>query len=151
MADKKSPIKRTSSSSRQAPKRLPDLVLSEIVLSVIESCFMDDRASYVSRGRKFDDQGAEELQQQWVDAFRRMVESFREDTRTFSEEARLLHTDLQAELKLRGLDPHFERVAPEIEKFREIIRDECEKLQETPAGHSKIIEEYLKRSCGGSN
>jgi hypothetical protein len=118
---------------------------NDTVLSMIESDLQDAQASYLSRGREFAGLSNDQLQRQWIEAFRRMVE-------TMTEQARDLQVDLLAELGLRALQPDVSAVEPEFRKYQELIKREgendSERLEE---GLESMIEEYLKRSGRNSN
>jgi hypothetical protein len=71
---------------------------------------MSETADYVQRGRRFGSLELSELSDRWISAFR--------DAFTNSMADRVVEmNDLAAELRLRGLDPPYDRVAAEIAKM----------------------------------
>jgi hypothetical protein len=71
---------------------------------------MNETADYVRRGRRYLSLPLSELNDRWIPAFRDAVSNGMVDRVVDMD-------DLAAELRLRGLDPPFDRVADEVEKL----------------------------------
>ena len=90
--------------------------IEALVEALLESELMEQTAAYLSRGRPYSTERAEDVETGWTAAFKR---SFA----TRSPEAQREVDDLAAELRLRGLEPPYDSVQPELDAAREQISE----------------------------
>jgi hypothetical protein len=79
--------------------------------AVIRGSEMDETAAYMRRGRVFSSLAVDALNLRWIEAFKRYFVSR-------DSESRRVFVDLGAELRLRGLEPAFDAVKPELDAIQ---------------------------------
>ena len=90
--------------------------IEALVDALLESELMERTAAYLSRGRPYSTERAEDVETGWTAAFKR---SFA----TRSPEVQREVDDLAAELRLRGLEPPYDSMQPELDAAREQISE----------------------------
>jgi hypothetical protein len=95
-----------------ARKRRMEALLDALLVSQLK----EQTADYLSRGRPYSTERAEDVETAWTAAFKRSV-----GTRT--PEAQRDVDDLAAELRLRGVEPPYEAVQPELDAVREHVSE----------------------------
>jgi hypothetical protein len=100
----------------------------------LADALMKEAADYVQRGRRHQSLQLSELNDRWVAAFRDVF------ARRLGQRVTDMD-DLGAELRLRGLEPPYDRVVVEVQK----IQDELERLGPNSASesHRRAIGEFL--------
>lgn len=87
----------------------------QIAEALLQTIQMNETAAYLSRGRAFATMSTEEVRRRWIVAFKHWATSI-----SGPNEAREMD-DLNAELRLRGVEPPLEAVLPELVSLRERI------------------------------
>lgn len=87
---------------------------TELMLAYLEDRRLNEAADYVRRGRAYERETAEQLEQAWLTAFRAWVASSVKD-QAFDRQSL---DDLEAEMCLRRVQPPFDLVRDEIEALR---------------------------------
>ncbi|GAB5426967.1 MAG: hypothetical protein Devi2KO_04260 [Devosia indica] len=78
---------------------------------------MSRAEDYVKRGRQHGSLSIADLQELFVVTFRDWSSDFKDQVR------RRANDDVEAEFTLRGVQPPFDRVGPEMEKLQEAIKE----------------------------
>ncbi len=92
--------------------------------AILQSALMDEARDYVQRGRRFGALADQQLNAQWVTAFRRFVQAAitaRESGKPLDRQDVLDVDDAAAELRLRGLDIPVETAEPEAAALRDLV------------------------------
>ena len=106
-----------ASESGDEPPPGADDPRGEMVDAFLQHELMEEAAAYLRRGRRFATLPSDELRARWVAAFKEL--------RTRGSEAcKQEISDLEAELRMRGIDPPFDAVRDELEAARAEIRAE---------------------------
>ena len=99
---------------------------------------VDDTADYMTRGRKHSNLPDNKLFEAWKSAVRAMA------AQPGAAEHRALHTDLSAEIELRGLKAPREAVREALEKFRSSVGESADRLKRDPDEWGRANDEVQK-------
>lgn len=89
--------------------------LDDMVKAFLQSELMEETASYLKRGRGFAGLAPDELERKWTASFNAWVAHRREAERILTE-------DLEAELRIRGLEPPLHAVPEAIAAAKKDFR-----------------------------
>jgi hypothetical protein len=87
----------------------------ELATAFLASELMDETRDYLARGRRFETLSSDQLNDEWERAFRSWF-SRRDDPREMN--------DCDAELRLRNVEPPYERVERELKQMHKEIMNE---------------------------
>jgi hypothetical protein len=109
---------------------------AEFMEAFLLSYAIDRQTDYVRRGRAFRDLDDATLSARWIEAFRDCVADPRD------QEKRDRKTDLDAELALRGREPEWSQVRPELDAYAHFAKRMIEEMRETePERYREFAEE----------
>jgi hypothetical protein len=104
----------------------------ELASAFLASALMDEMSDYLARGRRLEGLSPDQLNDEWERAFRSWF-SRRDDPRGMN--------DCDAELRLRKVEPRYERVASELKKMHE----EVVKVGPDNPAVEAMIAEFMKK------
>jgi hypothetical protein len=96
------------------------------MLALLESDAMNKLAAYAERGRSHRNLSEQQLTDVWKQALNNLAN----DPRTY--EARAAENDLACEFKLRGLEPPYDQVKGDVERFMSAAEAVAEELKKDP-------------------
>jgi hypothetical protein len=96
------------------------------MLALLESDAMNKLAAYAERGRSHRNLSEQQLTDAWKQAFKNVAN----DPHIY--EARAAENDLASEFQLRGLDPPYDEVKDDVQRFMSAAEAVAEELKKDP-------------------
>src|SRR3981081_3517438 len=103
--------------------RSPDPQFEADMMALLESDAMNKLAAYAARGRSHRNLSEQQLTDAWKQAFKNLAS----DPRVY--EARAAENDLASEFNLRGLDPPYDQVKDDVERYMSAAATAAEDLR----------------------
>jgi hypothetical protein len=104
----------------------PDWPSKADIMALLESDAMNMLAAYAARGRSHRTLSEGQLTNAWKQAFKNVAN----DSHLY--EARAAEFDLASEFKLRGLEPPYDQVKDDVERFMSATEAAAEQLRKDP-------------------
>ena len=104
----------------------PDPQFEADMMALLESDAMNKLAAYAAGGRSHKNLSEQQLTDAWKQAFKNVAN----DPRVY--EARAAENDLACEFKLRGLDPPYDQVKDDVERYMSAAETAAEDLRKDP-------------------
>lgn len=104
----------------------PDRPSKADIMALLESDAMNKLAAYAARGRSHRTLSEQQLTDAWKQAFKNVAN----DPHIY--EARAAENDLASEFQLRGLDPPYDEVKDDVQRFMSAAEAVAEDLRKDP-------------------
>jgi hypothetical protein len=104
----------------------PDRPSKADIMALLESDAMNKLAAYAACGRSHRTLSEQQLTDAWKQAFKNVAN----DPHIY--EARAAENDLASEFQLRGLDPPYDEVKDDVQRFMSVAEAVAEELRKDP-------------------